>query len=41
LLTGEGGQIERVVAIFGDVTLRFQKDKALRLRLKELEGKAG
>jgi hypothetical protein len=41
----QGGRLERrvewVVAIFRDVTERFQKDKALRLRLKELEGKAG
>ncbi len=41
LLKGEAGQIEWVVAIFRDVTERFQKEKDLRLRLKELEGKAG
>ena len=35
LLKGEDGQIEWVVAIFRDVTERFQKDKDLRLRLKE------
>jgi hypothetical protein len=47
-LTGEGreeraalhdaaGQIEWVVAILRDVTERFQRNKALRQRLKELE----
>jgi hypothetical protein len=41
LLTGERGQIEWVVAIFRDVTERFQKDMTLRLRLEELEGIAG
>jgi PAS domain S-box-containing protein len=41
LLTDEAGAIEWVVAIFRDVTERFQRDKALRLRLKELEAKAG
>ncbi len=41
LLAGEAGQVEWVVAVFRDVTERFQRDKALRLRLKELEGKAG
>ena len=28
------------MAVFRDVTERFQRDKALRLRLKALEGKA-
>jgi PAS domain S-box-containing protein len=37
LLRDEAGGIEWVVAVFRDVTERFQKDKALRLRLKELE----
>jgi PAS domain S-box-containing protein len=41
LLTDAAGKIEWVVAIFRDVTERFQRDKALRLRLKELEAKAG
>ena len=41
LLREGGGQIEWVVAVFRDVTERFQKDKALRLRLKELEAKVG
>jgi len=41
LLEDGGGRIEWVVAIFRDVTERFQKDKALRLRLKELEAKVG
>ena len=41
LLTDAAGRIEWVVAIFRDVTERFQRDKALRLRLKELEAKAG
>jgi PAS domain S-box-containing protein len=40
LLKDGAGRIEWVVAIFRDVTERFQKDKALRLRLKELEAKA-
>lgn len=41
LLKDGGGRIEWVVAIFRDVTERFQKDKALKLRLRELEAKAG
>lgn len=41
LLKDGAGRIEWVVAIFRDVTERFQKDKALKLRLKELEAKAG
>ncbi len=41
LLKDGAGRIEWVVAIFRDVTERFQKDKALKLRLKELEAKVG
>jgi hypothetical protein len=41
LLKDGAGRIEWVVAIFRDVTDRFQRDKALKLRLKELESKAG
>ena len=41
LLKDGAGRIEWVVAVFRDVTERFQRDKALRLRLKELEAKAG
>jgi signal transduction histidine kinase len=41
LLRDETGTIEWVVAIFRDVTERFQREKALRLRLKELEAKLG
>ena len=41
LLKDPAGRIEWVVAIFRDVTERFQRDKALRLRLKELETRAG
>jgi len=41
LLRDETGKIEWVVAIFRDVTERFQRDKAQKLRLKELEAKAG
>lgn len=41
LLKDGGGRVEWVVAVFRDVTERFQKDKALRLRLKELEAKVG
>jgi len=41
LLADESGKIEWVVAVFRDVTERFQRDKALRLRLKELEAKVG
>jgi PAS domain S-box-containing protein len=40
LLKDGAGRIEWVVAVFRDVTERFQKDKALKLRLKELEAKA-
>ncbi len=41
LLKDAAGRIEWVVAIFRDVTERFQRDKALKLRLKELEAKNG
>jgi nitric oxide dioxygenase len=37
LLKDGAGRIEWVVAVFRDVTERFQRDKALKLRLKELE----
>lgn len=39
LLKDSAGRIEWVVAIFRDVTERFQREKALKLRLKELEAK--
>ena len=41
LLEDGTGQIEWVVAVFRDVTERFQKDKAQKLRLKDLEAKVG
>ncbi len=41
LLDDGAGRIEWVVAVFRDVTERFLRDKALRLRLKELEAQAG
>ncbi len=41
LVKDGAGHIEWVVAVFRDVTERFRQDKALRLRLKELEAKAG
>jgi len=41
LVKDGAGRIEWVVALFRDVTERFQKDKALKLRLRELEAKAG
>jgi PAS domain S-box-containing protein len=40
LVKDGAGRIEWVVAVFRDVTERFQKDKALKLRLKELEDQA-
>ncbi len=40
LLKDAAGRIEWVVAVFRDVTERFQRDKALKLRVKELEAKA-
>jgi PAS domain S-box-containing protein len=39
LLPDAAGRVEWVVAVFRDVTERFARDKALRARLKELEGK--
>ena len=39
LLPDAAGRIEWVVAVFRDVTERFARDKALRTRLKELEGR--
>ena len=41
LLLDPAGQIEWVVAVIRDVTERFERDKALKLRLKALEGGAG
>jgi PAS domain S-box-containing protein len=41
LLEDTAGRIEWVVAVFRDVTERFQRDKALKLRIKELEAKLG
>ena len=41
LLKDGAGRIEWVVAVFRDVTERFQRDKTLKLRLKELEAKTG
>ena len=41
LLEDGPGRIQWVVALFRDVTERFQRDKALKLRLKELEARAG
>jgi PAS domain S-box-containing protein len=41
LLEDPSGRIEWVVAVFRDVTERFQRDKALKLKVKELEAKAG
>jgi PAS domain S-box-containing protein len=40
LLRDASGQIEGAAAILRDVTSRFQREKALRMRLKELEAKA-
>lgn len=40
LLEDAAGRVEWVVAVFRDVTERFQRDKALKLRVKELEAKA-
>jgi PAS domain S-box-containing protein len=37
LLKDGAGRIEWLVAVFRDVTERFQRDKALKLRVKELE----
>jgi len=41
LLRAPDGSVAGSAAIIRDVTARFERDKALRLRLKELEGKAG
>jgi PAS domain S-box-containing protein len=41
LLRDGAGRIEWVVAIFRDVSERFERDKALKLRLKALEAAAG
>jgi PAS domain S-box-containing protein len=41
LLRGADGALAGSAAVIRDVTARFQKDKELRLRLKELEAKAG
>jgi PAS domain S-box-containing protein len=40
LLTGPGGEVTGSVAIVRDVTKRFQREKELARRLKELEAKA-
>jgi PAS domain S-box-containing protein len=40
LLKDGAGRIEWVVAVFRDVTERFQRDKALKPRVKELEAAA-
>ena len=41
LLTGAGGVVTGSVAIIRDVSKRFQREKELARRLKELEAKAG
>jgi PAS domain S-box-containing protein len=41
LLRGADGEIEGASAILRDVTSRFEREKAMRARLKELEAKAG
>ncbi|HTN53417.1 MAG TPA: PAS domain S-box protein [Anaeromyxobacter sp.] len=41
LLTGAGGVVIGSVAIIRDVSKRFQREKELARRLKELEAKAG
>jgi PAS domain S-box-containing protein len=40
MLTGDGGRILGPVAIIRDVTRRFQREKELSRRVKELEAKA-
>ena len=37
----DAGALLGFAAVIRDVTERWQKDKALRVRLKELEAKAG
>jgi PAS domain S-box-containing protein len=39
LIAGAAGQIDWVVAIIRDVTARYMREKTLRAKLKELEGK--
>ncbi len=41
IVRDDGGAMLGFAAVIRDVTERFQRDKALRLRLKELEAKAG
>jgi PAS domain S-box-containing protein len=41
IVRDDAGALLGFGAVVRDVTERWQKDKALRLRLKELEGKAG
>lgn len=41
LLRGADGRIEGSAAVIRDVTQRFQRDKELRARLRELEARAG
>lgn len=41
LLRGPDGRIEGSAAVIRDVTQRFQRDKELRARLRELEARAG
>jgi PAS domain S-box-containing protein len=41
MLKDEGGRITGLVAILRDVTKRFQREKELGRRLKELEAKVG
>ena len=41
LLRDEAGAVAWVAAVFRDVTERFEREKALRLRLRALEAKAG
>jgi PAS domain S-box-containing protein len=41
LLRDASGRVEGAAAIVRDVSARFQREKALRTRLRELEAKAG
>jgi PAS domain S-box-containing protein len=41
LLTDAAGRVEAMAAIIRDETARWQEEKALRARVKELEGGAG